>query len=225
VRYRLYDYPASGNCYKVRLLLSHLGIEYDRVPVDIFAGETMTPDHAARNPALTTPVLEIAPGEHLPESNAILLHLAEGTDFLPEDRTERAQAYRWLFFEQSAILPTVADFRFRALTGRLDLESEGGRRAARLATAVVGVVEGHLQQRAFAVGERLTVADVALFGYVHVAHEAGVDMSGFAGIAQWLERVRAQPGHVEDLAPYPENSRPGRSRSIHDVRLGTTSAA
>ena len=219
MRYRLYDYPSSGNCYKVRLLLSHLGIEYDRVPVDIFAGETMTPEHAARNPALTTPVLELPSGEHLPESGAILLHLAEGTDLLPDDRGERAQVYRWLFFEQSAILPTVADIRFRMLTGRLDPESEAGRNAALLATAVTGVVEGHLRERSFAVGGRFGVADIALFGYVHVADEAGVDMSGFTGIARWVERVRAQPGHVEDLAPYPENSRPGQSRSIHDVRL------
>lgn len=181
----------------------------------------MTPEHAQRNPSLTTPVLELAPGEFLPESNAILLHLAEGTDLLPADPIERAQVYRWLFFEQSTILPTVADFRFRMLTGRLDPESAEGQHAARLAQAVVSIVEGHLKQRSFAVAERYTVADVALFGYVHVAHEAGVDMSGFDGIAAWLERVRAQPRHVEDLAPYPESSRPGRSRTIHDIRLGT----
>ena len=84
-----------------------------------------------------------------------------------------------------------------------------------------GVVEGHLRQRSFAVAERFTVADIALFGYLHVAHEAGVDMSGFGAIAAWLERVREQPGHVEDLAPYPQNSRPGRSRSIHDIRLAS----
>ena len=191
------------------------------MPVDIFAGETMTAEHAQRNPALTTPVLETAPGEYLPESNAILLHLAEGTDFLPEDRGGRAQAYRWLFFEQSAILPTIADIRFRLLTGRLDPDGDEARRASRLCAAVTGVVEGHLQQRAFAVAERFTVADVALFGYLHVAHEAGVDMSRFGAIAGWLERVREQPGHIEDLAPYPENSRPGASRSIHDIRLAS----
>ena len=187
--------------------------------VDIFGGATMTPEHAQRNPALTTPVLELESGEYLPESGAILLHLAEGTELLPEDPAERARVYRWLFFEQSAILPTVADIRFRMLTGRLDPDSEAGRNAALLATAVTGVVEGHLQGRAFAVGERFTVADIALFGYVHVAHEAGVDTSGFTAIAEWVERVRRQPRHIEDLAPYPENSSPGASRSIHDIRL------
>jgi glutathione S-transferase len=183
----------------------------------------MTPEYAARNPALTTPTLELDDGTFLPESGAILLHLAEGTELLPEDRLERAQVYRWLFFEQSAILPTVADIRFRMLTGRLDPDSEAGQRAAQLATAVVSVVEGALQQRTFVVAERFTLADLALFGYVHVAHEAGVDMSGFGAIDEWLERVRAQPGHVEDLEPYPENSRPEHSRSIHDIRLARSS--
>ncbi|HEX8207480.1 MAG TPA: glutathione S-transferase family protein, partial [Solirubrobacteraceae bacterium] len=206
MRYKLYNYGPSGNCYKARLLLSHLEIEYESVPVDIFAGETMTPEHAARNPALTTPVLELPDGTHLPESGAILLHLAEGTELLPDDPVERAQVYRWLFFEQSAILPTVADIRFRMLTGRLDPESDAGRRASQLASAVTSVVEGHLKDRSFAVAERFTLADLALFGYLHVAHEAGVEMSGFPGIAGWLERVRAQPRHVEDLEPYPENS-------------------
>ena len=104
---RLYDYASSGNCYKVRLLLSHLGLPYERVPVDIFAGDTMSEEHAARNLALTTPVLELEPGRYLPESAAILLHLAEGTDLLPDNRDERALVYRWLFFEQSAVLPTI----------------------------------------------------------------------------------------------------------------------
>ena len=191
------------------------------MPVDIFAGETMTAEHAARNPALTTPVLELAPGRYLPESGAILLHLSQGTELLPADRDERSQVHRWLFFEQSAIAPTIADVRFRMLTGRLDPDSDAGRHASRLCAGVTGVVEGHLRQRTFAVAERFTVADVALFGYLHVAHEAGADMSRFEAVPRWLARVRAQPGHVEDLAPYPENARPGQSRSIHDIRLGT----
>jgi glutathione S-transferase len=221
VRYKLYDYPSSGNCYKARLLLSHLGIEYERVPVDIFAGETMTPEHAARNPALTTPVLELEDGTFLPESGAILLHLSEGTELLPGEPGERAQAYRWLFFEQSAILPTIADVRFRLLTGRLEPGSDTATHLSRLCAGVTGVVEGHLQGRTFAVGERFGVADVALFGYLHVAHEAGVDMGRFEAVGAWIERVRAQPRHVEDLAPYPESARPGTSRTIHDVRLAT----
>ena len=187
------------------------------MPVDIFAGETMNAEYAAKNPGLTTPVLELPSGDHLAESGAILLHLAEGTEFLPEDALERAQVYRWLFFEQSAVLPTVADLRFRLHTGRIDPET-----AARLrlvSQGVLGVLETHLSQREFAVAESYTIADIALFGYVHTAGEADIDMSAYPGIGLWTERVRAQPGHVNDLEPYPENARPGKSRSIHDLRL------
>jgi len=106
VSLRLYDYAASANCYKVRLLLAQLGRDYERVPVDIFAGETLTDEFVAMNVARRTPVLERAPGDFLPESNAILLHLAEGTPFLSADRSARAHVYRWLFFEQSFFEPT-----------------------------------------------------------------------------------------------------------------------
>jgi glutathione S-transferase len=221
---RLYDYGPSPNCHKVRILLAQLGQDYERVPTDIFGGDTLKPEFMEKNPGLTTPVLEVEPGRYLPESNAILLHLAEGTPFLPEDRSERAQVYRWLFFEQSAILPTVADVRFRSLTGRLDPESDTAIHLSQLCAGVTGVVEGHLQGRTFAVGERFTVADVALFGYLHVAHEAGVDMTRFGAVGAWIERVRAQPGHVEDLAAYPESARPETSRTIHDFRLATPAA-
>jgi glutathione S-transferase len=187
--------------------------------VDIFAGETMTPEYGARNPALTTPVLELAPDTYLPESNAILLHLAEDTALLPADSQERAQVYRWLFFEQGTILPTLADLRFQLLTGRIDPQSEAAQRAVRVGQAVLAVLERHLQEREFAVAERYTVADIGLFGYVHVAHEANVELSDYSSITTWLERVRSQPGHIEDLEPYPENARPGESRSIHDLRF------
>jgi glutathione S-transferase len=189
------------------------------VPVDIFAAETMTAEYAAKNAALTTPVLELPSGEYLAESNAILLHLSEGTDFLPVDRVDRAQVYRWLFFEQGAVLPTVADLRFRLLTKRIDPDSDEAARLKRVSQAVLGVVESHLAERHFVVAERYTVADIALFGYLHVAHEADVEMKHYQSIGAWLERVRSQPGHVDDLAPYPENARPGKGRSIHDLRF------
>ena len=219
-RYKLYDYAPSGNCFKVRLLLAHLGLPYERVPVDIFAGETMTQEYGEMNPALATPVLELAPGSYLAESDAILLYLAEGTHLLPADREERAQVYRWLFFEQGTILPTVADLRFQLLTRRTDPDSQATQRATQVASAVLVVLERHLQGREFAVGERFSVADIALFGYVHVAGEAGVEMANYPAIGEWLERVRAQPGHIEDLAPYPDNAQPGKGSSIHDLRTG-----
>jgi glutathione S-transferase len=217
VSLRLYDYEASGNCYKARLLLSHLELPYERVPVDIFAGDTMSGDYAAKNLALTTPVLELEPGRYLPESGAILLHLAEGTDLLPEDRFERAEVYRWLCFEQSAVLPTIAMLRFHLLTGRASLDDPAVQTQLNMSRGVAGVVEAHLAMRSYFVGERFTLADIALFGYMHVAHEAGVDTSSMDNLQAWLGRVRSQPRHVEDLAPYPENSHVGNSRSIYDA--------
>jgi glutathione S-transferase len=214
---RLYDYEASPNCYKVRLLLGELGLEYERVAVDIFAGETMTGEYAAKNPALTTPVLELSPGEYLPESAAILLYLAEDSALLPAGRTARAQIYRWLFFEQSAIVPTLGRLRFQLMTGRLAPDSDEFQRQKRVAMGPTGVVEGHLGERSFLVGDDFTVADIGVYGYLHVAHEADLEMDQFPNVLAWLERVRSRPRHVADLAPYPENTRPGVSRSIWDA--------
>lgn len=214
---RLYDYEASGNCYKVRLLLSHLGLEYERVPVDIFGGDTLSAEYGAKNPSLATPVLEYAEGRYLPESAAILLFLSEGHELLPEDRDSRAQVHRWLFYEQSTVLPTIARTRFRLLTGRLAPATEDAQRAARTAGAVAMTLDHHLCEREFFVDDRFTLADIALYGYVHVAGEAGIDTAALDGLNAWLERVRDRPGHIEDLKPYPENARPGRGQSIWDA--------
>ena len=214
---RLYDYGASANCYKVRLLLAELGIEYERVPVDIFAGETMTEEYGAKNPALTTPVLELGPDSHLPESGAILLYLAEGTDLLPADRVARALVHRWLFFEQATIVPMIGGLRFRVVTGRLAPDSDEAERLRRIGMALLGTVDGHLARSEHFGGEGFTVADIAMYGYLHVAHEGGLDVEPFANLRAWFERVRGRPRHVADLVPYPENSRKGNSRSIYDV--------
>jgi glutathione S-transferase len=214
---RLFDYASSANCYKVRLLLAELEREYERVPVDIFAGETMTPEYARMNAGLTTPVLELEPGSWLPESGAILLHLAEGTELLPADPIERAHVHRWLFFEQAAVLSVIGALRFRVLTGRLDPEGEEARRQARIGAAIVATLNAHLAEREFFAAGRYTVADIALYGYVHVADEATVDLEPHSHLRAWLERVRERPRHVADLAPYPANARPGASRSIYDA--------
>ena len=116
---RLHDYGPSANCYKVRLLLAQLGLEYERVPVDIFGGDTLTDDYGKVNPVRQTPVLERDGHDPLPESGAILVHLAEGTEYLPEDPGERAQALRWLFFEQTEVIPGIAGLRFRVVTERI----------------------------------------------------------------------------------------------------------
>lgn len=213
---RLYDYEASGNCYKVRLLLSHLGTEVERVPTDIFGGATLTEEYAARNPVLTTPVLETDAGEYLAESGAILLFLARESELLPRDPMELAQVHRWLFFEQSSVLPVIARLRFLLVTGRLDPSDQAATRLAAIGGVIATTLDNFLATREFFVADRFTVADIALYGYMHVAEEAAVAVPDFAHLTAWLDRVRSLPGHVADLVPYPENARPGKGQSVYD---------
>jgi glutathione S-transferase len=213
---RLHDYSASGNCYKVRLLLAQLGREYERVPVDIFGGDTLTDDYGRLNPARETPVLEEEGAEPLPQSNAILVHLAEGTPFLSDDQQQRAQTLRWLFWEQSEVIPGLAGLRFRLQTARLAPDSPGAQRRRAGGQGVLRLLDGHLDERDFMVGGRYSVADISLYAYVHVAHEAGFDMAEHPAVADWLDRVAATPGFMNDLEPYPPNTRPGAGRSIYE---------
>jgi glutathione S-transferase len=208
---RLHDYAASGNCYKVRLL-ALLAQPYERVPVDIFAGDTLTDEFAALNPARTTPVLELDDGQALPESAAILWYLAEGTDYLPDDRLAKAQVLRWLCFER-ALTPAVAGARFHVMTGRSDEETplllaKGGTMLAKLNT--------RLEDRDWVALDVPTIADIALFGYTHVADDAGFDLAAHPAIGAWLHRIKALPGYANDLVPYPPNARPGEGLSIYD---------
>jgi len=213
---RLYDYSASCNCYKVRLLLAHLGQAYERVPVDIFAGGTLTDEYAAMNPARTTPVLETDDGSFLPESNAILFYLAQGTPFLPEDPLERAEVVRWLVYEQTDVIPTMGGLRFRLLVGRLTPDDPDAVRRKEGALEVLRLLDDYLATRDFFVGDRYTIADVAIYGYTHLAHEAGIDMGPYADVRAWFERVERQPGYVEDVEPYGANAAPGAGRSLYD---------
>lgn len=213
---RLHDYSASANCYKVRLLLAQLGLPYERVPVDIFAGDTLTDEYARINPVRQTPVLERDGSDPLSESNAILIHLAEGTDYLPEDRNDRAQALRWLFFEQAEVIPGIAGLRFRLITERIRPDGREVAWRSAVGKLALNVLNERLVQSDFLAGERYSVADISLFAYVHVAHEAGFDLSRYPAVGAWLERVRATDGFMNDLEPYPPNARAGKSRSIYD---------
>ncbi|TML86146.1 MAG: glutathione S-transferase family protein [Actinobacteria bacterium] len=213
---RLYDYAASANCYKVRLLLAQLGAEYERVPVEIFAGETLTDAYARVSPARTTPVLETDDGRFLPESAAILLFLADGTPFLPDDPFERAQVARWLVYEQADVIPPIGGLRFRLLTGRLEPGGEEAGRRRRDGLEMLRLLDEHLSGREFFVAAAYSVADVAIYGYLHVAGEAGYDLAAYPHVVAWLERVRRQPGHMNDLQPYPANARAGAGRSVYD---------
>jgi len=193
---RLYDYLASGNAYKVRLLLHQLGIPFERVETDIVRGETRTPEFLARNPNGRIPTLELEDGTHLAESNAILFYLAEGTPFLPATRFERALVLQWLCFEQYSHEPNIATVRFWLHTGLDDERRAMLPMKRRLGHDALAVMDGHLRARSFFVGERYSIADIALFAYTHVAGEGGFDLEPYAAVRAWLDRVRAQPGHV-----------------------------
>jgi glutathione S-transferase len=212
---RLHDYPSSGNCFKVRLALAQLGIDYERVHVDIFDGGTLTEEFGALNPARTTPVLEIDAGEPLIESNAILVYLAEGSELLPDDPVERAQVLRWLFYEQAEIVPAIGGLRVRLATGVLQPDSPGARHRLAAGTAALGLLENHLRGRSFLVGERYTIADIGIYAYVHAAGDAGLDLAEYPAVGAWIESVRATPGHVDDLEPIPPGTRLGMGRSIY----------
>jgi glutathione S-transferase len=212
---RLYDYVASANCYKARLLLAQLGVEYERVPVDIFGGDTLTEEFAARNPARSTPVLETEDGRYLQESNAILWYLADGTEFLPEDGFDRAHVLKWLILEQTDVMPGIGGLRFRLLTGRWAPDEPPAVQRRELGLGALAMLDAHLADRAFLVAERYTIADMSVYAYTHTAPEAGFDLGHFPSVTAWVRRVESTPRFVNDLAPYPENARPGVGRSTY----------
>jgi len=194
--FRLYDYLPSGNGYKVRLLLAQLGIPFELVELDIVAGETRTPAFLSKNPNGRIPTLEIEPGVFLPESNAILYFLADGTPFFPRQRLERARVLQWMCFEQYSHEPNIATVRFWLHTGLTDERRAVLEQKRTLGYAALGVMEQHLARHAFFVGEQYSIADIALYAYTHVADEGGFDLAAYPAIRAWLERVREQPGHV-----------------------------
>lgn len=193
----LYNSQLSGNCYKVRLLLAHLGLAYERREVSVIDRSDRPELLGDLNPALRVPTLVLDDGRPLAESDAILCYFADGTPYLPDDRYERAQVLQWLFFEQYNHEPNIAVVRFwvaiadaPAPEAELDARRRGGHAALR-------AMEGHLAEgRAFLVGERYTIADIALYAYTHVAPEGGFDLEPYPAVRAWLERVATQPGHV-----------------------------
>jgi glutathione S-transferase len=193
----LYDNMDSGNGYKVRLLLHLLDIPYRRVELDIDRSETRTPEFLIKNPNGRIPTLELDDGTCLPESNAILFYLADGTPYLPQGRLARAQVLQWMFFEQYSHEPYVATPRYiirhlgrdHPRNKELPERLERGRQA-------LGVMENHVKARRFLVGERVTIADIALYAYTHVAHEGDHDLRPYPAVRAWLDRVAQQPGHI-----------------------------
>jgi glutathione S-transferase len=193
----LYDSPVSGNCYKVRLLFAHLGLAYERRPTDV-ADRSNRPELLGDlNPALRVPTLVLDDGRPLAESGAILWYFGEGTQFVPDDRYERAQVLQWMFFEQYDHEPAIAVVRFwlrysgrpEAFTDRIEERTAAGYRA-------LDAMERHLDGRAYLVGDATTLADLALYAYTHVADEGGFDLEPYPAIRAWLDRVATEPGHV-----------------------------
>jgi glutathione S-transferase len=193
----LYDSPVSGNCYKVRLLLAHLGLEVERREVDV-VDRTGRPELlGGLNPSLRVPTLVLDDGRPLAESGAILWYLGEGTRFVPADRYERAQVLQWMFFEQYDHEPAIAVVRFLvAFSGEAERHAETIAQRTRAGYRALDAMERHLDGRAFLVGDGTTLADVALYAYTHVAHEGGFDLGGYPAVRTWLGRAAAEPGHV-----------------------------
>lgn len=194
---KIYADIQSGNCYKVKLLTSLLDIEHDWINIDIIANETLSTSFLKKNPNGKTPLLELEDGRFISESNAILNYLASGSSLLPSDRFENAKIQQWQFFEQYSHEPFIAVARFIALylglpdNRKADYESkqEGGHKA-------LNVMEKQLQLTPYLVGNKLTTADISLYGYTHVAHEGGFELIQYPAIQRWLKRIQANPKYV-----------------------------
>lgn len=200
--YKLYDFLPSGNGYKVRLLLSQLNIPFELRQIDILKGESRTPEFLEKNPNGRIPVLEIEPDVYLSESNAILVYLSQGTDFLPTDRLELARIMQWMCFEQYSHEPYIATSRFWLTHDMADQYRKELLQKQAPGYAALDVMEKRLTKHQFLVGDsngsadRYTIADIALYAYTHVAHEGGFSLDNYPGIQAWLKRVQAQPNHV-----------------------------
>jgi glutathione S-transferase len=193
---RLYDYKVSGNCYKVRLLFAHLGIEYERQELDVIDRSNRAQVLGDLNPGLRVPTLVLDDGRPLAESNAIIWYFAEGTPYLPTDHFERAKVLQWLFFEQYSHEPYIAVVRFWLAVAKASPAQEEVDAKHRGGYAALDAMERQLETTPFLLGDRYTIADIALYAYTHVAEEGGFDLSKHHAIGAWLERVAAQPGHV-----------------------------
>lgn len=194
---RIYGDIQSGNCYKIKLLMSLLDIPHEWISINILSGETQNPKFLSMNPNGKIPLLELSDGRHLAESNAILNFLASGTDLLPEDSFERAKVLQWQFFEQYSHEPYIAVARFISKylglpTDRKDeyeSKQSGGHKA-------LSIMEQQLQQSSYLIGEQLTIADLSLYAYTHVADKGGFDLSKYPAIQAWLSKISSHPNYV-----------------------------
>ena len=194
----LYNNAVSGNCYKVRLLFAHLGIDYEIREVDVVDRSKRPDILGGLNPALRVPTLVLDDGRPLAESGAILWYASEGSRFVPEDRYTRAQALQWMFFEQYEHEPSIAVARFLIGYSQLPRDQYEKRLPRLWADGVraLDTMERQLADRTWLAGDSMTIADIALYAYTHVAEEGEFELGGYPAINRWLERVAAEPGHV-----------------------------
>ena len=196
--YTLYSMQRSGNSYKVRLALAQLAIPYRKIEIDILQGESRTPEFLAMNPSGHVPLLEVLPGRYLSESNAILWYIAGRSPLVPADRIERAEAMQWMFFEQHSLEPNIgaAYFWLSLIKGGRDLQTHALDDWMEHGHAALGVMEMHLSKHRFFVGNRYSIADIALYAFSHVAHTCDFDLTGFPAVRGWLKRVAGQPSYI-----------------------------
>jgi glutathione S-transferase len=194
----LYSQQISGNSYKPRLLFALLKISFRVVEMNTYDGSTRKSDYLAKNPIGRTPLVEFEDGRRLAESNAILLHFAQGTKYLPADSYDRAKAYEWLFFEQYDHEPSIAVRRsIMTAPERAHLKTpERLQQTLEKGNAALAVMEKRLSHADWLAGDAYSVADIALYAYTHCAGEGGYELSAFPGVAAWVKRVASQPGHV-----------------------------
>ena len=195
----LYDSQVSGNCWKVRQLFAHLGIEYERRELSVTDRSNRAEVIGEKNPALRVPTLVFDDGRTLGESNAITFYFADGTEYLPDDRFDRAKVLQWQFFEQYDVEPNIAVARFWRIAG---IEPDGAELEAKIRGGHKALValDRYLDSRQFLVGDRYTIADITLYAYTHVAAEGGFELDSYGAVRAWLGRVAAQPGHISITA-------------------------
>ncbi len=195
--YKLYDFLPSGNGYKVRLLLTLLDIPFERIELNILKRETRTPEFLKKNTNGKIPLLEIDPDKFLAESNAILYYLSQGTEYFPQNNYVQAQVMQWLFFEQYSHEPNIATARFWiSVLQQPEKYEEQLKQKHKLGNSALSMMEQHLSNHKFFVGDIYTIADIGLYAYTHVANEGGFDLSKYPAILAWFKRIEAHPKHI-----------------------------
>ena len=195
--FKLYEFATSGNCYKLRLAMSFLEVEFERIAIDITQGESRTDKFLSINPNGRVPVLETPEGSYLPESNAALWYLSADTALMPEDKFHQAKVLQWMFFEQYSHEPFIATSRYwiHILNQKARYKNELIEKRSK-GYAALDVMEQHLEKEHYFVGDKISAADIALYAYTHVAHEGGFELGKYGAINDWFTRIENIKNYV-----------------------------